>query len=219
MPQTNVNHWDLKHPTGEGFLHHLRDSSRARVFCREVIQQLIEGGAARSILEIGIGGCNEIIALDPFLREWPDVRYSGTDWTPKFIEEAREHFPRYNWQRLDITQCEIEDHLASDIVYSQHVLEHCGGLNPALSNMLQFANKMLLNIFFLPPQETEEIHFKTYPYYENRYSIEHIHLICKYHGFESKLMHCNNSGLPAADVCGGEVVLVAVRPEAGINVQ
>lgn len=205
MSLINVNHWDIHHPTGEGFLDHLRNSSQARVFCRQLIAQLVDAGEAASVLEVGVGGLNEIISLDDFFSSRPKVRYIGTDWTPAFIAEARKKFPRYLFQRLDITQCQIHDHLMSDIVYSQHVLEHCGGLNPPLSNMLQFAEKLLLNIFFLKPEEKDRIEFKTYPYYENRYGIEHIHHICNFHNFDSQLI-----------TCGDEVILCAAKRGSGI---
>jgi len=219
MSQINVNHWDLHHDTGAGFLEHLRDSSRARVFCRQVITQLVEAKEARSVLEVGVGGLNEIISLDAMFQANPNVRYAGTDWTPRFIEDARNRFPRYLWQRLDITQCQIHDHLISDVVYSQHVLEHCGGLNPPLSNMLQFADKLLLNIFFLPPVEVDQISYKTYPYYENRYGRDHILHICNYHGFDAQLLHFDNRGLEGSTHCSEEVVLVAVKRGSGIALQ
>lgn len=219
MSQINVNHWDLTADTGTGFLDHLRNSSRARVFCRQIITQLIQAKEAKSILEVGVGGLNEIISLDPMLQENPSVRYAGTDWTPKFIQEARDKFPGYLWQRLDITQCQIHDHLISDVVYSQHVLEHCGGLNPALSNMLQFADKLLLNIFFLPPVEEDIISYKTYPYYENRYGVAHIHHICNYHGYDSRLLHFDNRGLEGSMHCSDEIVLCAVKRGSGISLQ
>ncbi len=219
MSLVNVNHWDLTANTGQDFLSHLRNASRARAFCREVIMQLTTAGEAKSVLEVGVGGLNEIISLDPFFSTQPNVRYAGTDWTPKFVQEARERFPRYLWQQLDITQCQIHEHLMSDIVYSQHVLEHCGGLNPALSNMLQFADKMLLNIFFLPPVEYDEIVYQTYPYYENRYGQAHIHHICNYHGFDSRLVHFDNRGLEGSTHCSDEVVLCAVKRGSGIILQ
>src|SRR3989338_6080434 len=81
MTGVNLNHWDAKMTTAQGFLAHLRDSSRARMFCRQVIRQLIEAKEAQSVLEAGFGGLNEIIALTPVFDANRRVRYSGTDWT------------------------------------------------------------------------------------------------------------------------------------------
>lgn len=210
MTTTNVNYW-TGFESGEGFLDYLRDSSNARRFCRRLICEMIEAKKVASLLEVGIGGLNEITSLDPILQKHSQVVYRGTDWTPKFLENARAKFPGYQFSKLDITQCGCPPELESDLVYSQHVLEHCPGLNPPLSNMLQLARKVLVNIFFIPPAEQEYIDFHHYPLYHNRYAIHHIMKVCGHHGFTAKLYPFSNAGDPGARECQEETVLVAER--------
>jgi SAM-dependent methyltransferase len=210
MSEPTLNYWDGMQ-TGQDFLAHLRHSSRARRFCRNTIRQMVDRAEASSILEVGFGGLNEVIAMQPLLDRHPEVRYSGIDWTQTFVTEARARFPRHHWQRLDITQCDSFDVLASDIVYSQHVLEHCPGLNPALSNMLRLARKALFNIFFIPPVEVERIDHSWYPLYHNYYARSHIAKVCEHQGFTPLLLPFDNADQPDARECQQEVVLVAIR--------
>lgn len=210
MTEAPINHWDA-YQTGEGFLSYLRDSSHARNYCRDQIKHLISTNQAQSLLEVGVGGRNEINCLAEFFRKYPSFRYTGTDWTPQFINEAQAEFPDFTWKQLDIVACQIEEWMKADIVYSQHVLEHCPGLNPPLRNMLMMAKKVVINIFFQPPAAAESINWSQYPVYHNFYSAEHINHVCHYHGFEPHMYAFNNADMPGAHECQNEVVLIAIR--------
>ena len=210
MSEAPVNHW-AEYKSGEGFLSYLRNSSHARNYCRDQIRHLISTSQARSMIEIGVGGRNEMHCLADFFRAHPTFQYVGTDWTPQFIAEAQAEFPDFKWKQLDIVTCKIEEWMKSDIVYSQHVLEHCPGLNPPLRNMLLMAKKVVINIFFQPPTPTEEINWSQYPVYHNFYSREHIAAVCAYHGFEPHLYAFNNADMPDAHECQNEVVLIAIK--------
>jgi hypothetical protein len=203
-----INTWINENP--EGFLHGLRDTSTARKWCREFIEQECTMNGCNSILEIGVGGLNERIALDEFLTRRKDVKYTGTDWNEAFIEQAFEKFPDGDWGQYDIVKgdddCELQipDH---DIVYSQHVLEHCGGLTPALANMLALTKCTLLNIFFLPLRPNEDLqNWSQYPRYHNTYCFQHVQKVCEYHGFDARFEEFTNAVDPKR-----ETVLIATK--------
>lgn len=204
-----VNSWIENCP--ENYLAHLRDTSLARAWCREFIEQECTMNGCHSILEIGVGGLNERIALDEFLKRSPHVGYIGTDWNPNFLHEAAARFPKHMWVELDIVkgpQEQIVRHvIPSDIVYSQHVLEHCGGLTPALANMLELTKRTLLNIFFLPLRETQDLqNWSQYPRYHNTYCYEHVTRVCDHHGFDARFENFENATDPKH-----ETVLIATR--------
>lgn len=200
-----LNSWIENCP--EDYLHGLRDTSAARKFCREFIEQECTFNGCNSILEIGVGGLNERIALNGLLRRIPSVRYIGTDWTPAFTVRAREQFPQDLWYDVDIVKWADQYDIKSDIVYSQHVLEHCGGLTPALANMLELTKRTLLNIFFLPLRETQDLqNWSQYPRYHNTYCFHHVQRVCEYHGFNARFESFENAVDPKQ-----ETVLIATR--------
>lgn len=207
---SDVNFW-TSYKTGNNFLSHLRDKSHAREFCRNKILELIQANKIRSILEVGVGGLNEFHFIKPMLEAYPHVRYTGTDWTERFISDAAAKYPDYRWQRLDIMQEVSDDSLVSDLVYSQHVLEHCPGLNPPLTNMLKLAAVAVFNIFFIPPAKIDLIDWRHYPLYHNTYGSKHITTVCRYHGFKPYLVDFDNINFPDAEGCRHETVLAAVR--------
>ena len=209
MHSADRNYWNSV-STNEDFLSYLRNTSKARNFCRSNIKNLIELQEISSITEIGFGGLNEFISLNETFKN-NGTRYTGLDWTAKFVDCAKERFPENNWYQYDVTQNNIDENWKSDIVYSQHVLEHCPGLEPGLSNMLRLANKALLYIFFIPPTDGREtIGFEDYPLYHNVYSIEHIYSVCEHHGFSYELGAFHNDD-PDCKECKYEVVLLAKR--------
>jgi hypothetical protein len=211
------NFWE-QYQTGDGFLDFLKDTSLARQFCRQFISENIKSGAVQSLTEIGFGGLNEYLSLEQVFSSSPGFRYVGLDWTQNFVDSARRRFPERTWERCDITQYVTNETLRSDLAYSQHVLEHLTGLEPALSNLLFLAKKALINIFFLPPRKDDEvINFAQYPLYHNFYSAKHIKKVCERHRFDAKMIWVNNrqlenfgKGLPP-----DEVVLIALRKEEG----
>lgn len=184
--------WEHENP--ETFLSILKDTSNARKWCRKRIMEMAERGEAVTIMEVGCGGLNERNAMDAFFTTNPLVRYMGTDATEHFVERGQLKYGNSFWQHMDITQrdkCPI----LSDILYSQHVLEHLPGLNPALSNMLSMTRKVLLNIFFLPPQRgtDDTINWSQYPIHFNTYSSAHIRRVCEFNGFDATLETFDNS--------------------------
>lgn len=187
----------------DGFLDRLRDTSHARRWCRE----FIVNAAPSSILEVGVGGLNERISLDEFLKANPRTVYIGSDFTEQFVRSARLKFPEDKWYQNDITQATPTQ---AEIVYSQHVLEHCSGLCPALKNMLEGARTTLLNIFFLPLANEDKVDSWQYPLYCNTYSKEHVERVCHYHGFDVEFKEFYNRDLHDGDP-QRETVLIARR--------
>lgn len=196
----NNNIWLNEKP--EGFLERLKDASHARVWCREFIKNY----GPESLVEVGVGGLNERIALSDILKEGK-IKYIGTDWTPGFVANGKKRFPKDRWELVNIMQTPPPQ---GDVIYSQHVLEHCPGLCPALSNMLESAGRYLINIFFLPLEEKDRLDSFMYPLYHNVYSREHVTRVCEYHGFKVELKDFDNSDLHDGDP-QRETVLIATR--------
>lgn len=198
---TLVRNWwtDNDMPTGEQFLT-WNKTSAAREHCRNLIKLWAQQGWISSILEIAFGGLHEFRALRGQIG---DVRYGGVDWTPRFVEAAQREFPDGAWQQGDIVRDVAAE--PADLVYSQHMLEHVPSLEPAFSNMLRLSRKVLLNIFFIPPQQfdgREIVDWKQYPLYHNTYAIGHVEHVCRANGFEPEWM-----------AVGNETILLARRPE------
>lgn len=209
---TEMNCWKDTEPAG--FLEHLRATSYARRACREMIKEELNKWEKTSILEVGIGGLNEFEALKEHIG---NSTYVGIDSNDSFIVNAVERYPDYVWVPHDIVREEPGELPQCKIVYSQHVLEHCPGLNPALTNMLSMAKRTLLNIFFLPPTEIEKPNCIKYPLYLNTYSRDHIWTVCKHNGFHAEFRDYDNSDLiPQNAPADGqyparETVLIATR--------
>lgn len=214
--------WDNENPAT--FLTGLRDTSNARKWCREEIERISNLKGSASLMEVGIGGLSERLAMDEYIRSEKSLTWKGVDRTYNFVRNAIRRFPgKFDhgpWLCHDITEGwkEARDWATSDIVYSQHVLEHVPGLNPTLVNMLEIASREVLNIFFLPPHETvEKINWHCYPVYHNTYSREHIRKVCEHHGFTCEFRDFDNSEYlhlqdPAqAPIPPKETVLIATR--------
>ena len=203
--------WDDEDP--ENFLRILEKTSVARSWCREFILK-----HAKSLLEVGVGGLNERRALGKmgFIGD-----YTGTDVTWNFIENGIKHYPEDDWVHIDCNNLLHKVYEKHDVVYSQHVLEHCAGIGTPLSNMLRLARKHVVNIFFMNPSDTHElINWNQYPRYHNTYSKVHIGTICEAHGFYHEFKEFSNAEylhLPRVDrdppIPARETVLIATRKE------
>jgi len=186
-PSDNRAFWEEK-AKHKRYLHHLSNRSYARVNARDDIVRLIRDGA-RSIVEVGVGGGYERIALDGVIKS-KGVKYTGVDLALGFVQRGRQKFPNDNWVQADITRDPL---IEADIVYSQHVLEHCPGLSPALDWMLQSARKALVYVFFIPPGETQEIRRRHRGWlFSNRYAERAVEALCVDLGFSCTIEHFDN---------------------------
>jgi SAM-dependent methyltransferase len=195
-----TNWWtENDQPTGKDFLTWNKDMP-ARLHIRKMILEWAAAGKVRSILEVAFGGLHEYRALREPLKQF-DVTYSGVDWTPHFVAHAQREFPENRWTQGDVVRgLNVEQ---ADLVYSQHMLEHVPALEPAFSNMLRLAKRMLINIFFIPPKNFdcfEVTNWKKYPLYHNTYSVGHVEHVCKAMGFKPTWVNF-----------GEDVVLLAER--------
>jgi hypothetical protein len=201
--------WEDEDPNN--FLRILEKTSVARQWCREFIHK-----HARSVLEIGCGGLNERRGLSGWVGS-----YTGTDATWQFVQNGLAKFPDDDWIHVDVNHLLTKVYEKHDVVYSQHVLEHCPGIGLPLSNMLRMARKHVLNIFFMnPADDVEMINWNQYPRYHNTYSKTHIGTICEAHGFyhEFKVFHNTEyQHTPRTDrdppIPARETVLIATRKE------
>jgi SAM-dependent methyltransferase len=201
---------------GETFLVWNQDTP-SRQYTRKLITHWAEAGQAKTILEIAFGGLHEYRAMRKQLKDL-NVGYSGIDCTEQFVAHAQREFPESRWIQGDIVRGVSVD--AADVVYSQHMLEHLPGLEPAFSNMLRLARKKLINIFFIPPKpfpNYEVVNWEKFPRYHNTYSIGHIETICRIMNFTCKwIPFPNDPAKPKTEGLGEDVVLVAERLEASV---
>jgi ubiquinone/menaquinone biosynthesis C-methylase UbiE len=178
----NLRFWNAKNPVG--YLSNRRYRSKARRFCRDLIAG--EFGSPLTLLEVGIGGCNERIALDGRINA--NVKFIGVDVCENFVSHAQTRFPNDEWRTTDITQ---DAPMVADIVYSQHVLEHCPTLSPALDWMLKTAKRTVVNIFFRPPGEEELLQMKR-QICTNVYRRSDIERVCESLGFSAEFHDFEN---------------------------
>lgn len=176
--------WDdpaNKQESGEKFLAWNRNTP-ARVFCRSLIRDKLSKGS-QSIIEIGPGGAHEYRALrDAIITA--DASYIGLDCTEKFTAANGREFAADPYTTFEVHDINCKSEEDADIVYSQHVLEHLPGLNPALENMLAMCCDTLINVFFIAPHDKPDvINLAKYPLYHNRYSLGHIQKVCEHAGF------------------------------------
>lgn len=131
-----------------GYLRSLRRRSYARDYCRKLIRERVNSGMIASIMDAGYGGGNERIMLHNLFISHPALKFIGCDNRKECIEVGRARWPEHDWRivNLDIPP----DPIFADIVYCQHVLEHCADLQPGFDWLLSCANQILLVIFFIP---------------------------------------------------------------------
>jgi len=123
--------------------------SEGRVFFRGILQEMAK---AR---ELFILDCGCATGVDySSLREVPNIKYQGIDWTSKFIQQALITFGEdAPFQVGSILNIPFEDR-AFDLVYERHVLEHLQDLedmNKALAEMARVTKKHLVLIFASAP--------------------------------------------------------------------
>lgn len=199
------NRWEPK------YLMRVRNRSRARDYCREHIVDAWETGTAKVVFEVAFGGLNERIALSNALRQLPQARYVGVDINPLAVDHARKQFPDGRWNVADITQ-DAPLIKSADIVYSQHVLEHCPALSPALDYMLQTARSTVLYIFFNPPGFLTRIRRRRRGMlYSNTYDRPGISRVCADRGFDCCFIDYDNTGVATKRGPFSETVLIATR--------
>ncbi len=200
-------------PTGEAFLDWNKDMP-SRHLARKLIADWAARGEIQSVLEIAFGGLHEYRAMRSQLKEM-NISYSGVDFTEHFVRHAQSEFPECRWTQGDAVRGFIAD--AADVVYSQHMLEHVPGLEPAFSNMLRLARKKLINIFFIPPKpfpNYDVVNWEKFPRYHNTYAIGHIETICRSMNFTCKWVPFEkNPVLPGVGL-GQDVVLICERQSA-----
>jgi SAM-dependent methyltransferase len=209
-----TNWWtENNQPVGESFLDWNKDMP-SRHLSRKLILDWAAAGQIQSVLEIAFGGLHEYRAMRTQLKELK-VAYNGIDWTEHFVAHAQKEFPECRWTQGDIVRGVAVE--PSDVVYSQHMLEHIPALEPAFSNMLRLANKKLINIFFIPPKpfpNYDVVNWQKFPLYHNTYGIGHIEAICRSMNFSCKWVPFEkNPELPGVGL-GQDVVLICERQNA-----
>lgn len=173
-----------------GYLRSLRRRSYARDYCRNVIRSMSGLGGIDSIMDVGFGGGNERIMLHDLFVARPELRFIGVDSRPECVKLGRFRWPEHTWRvgNLDMPQ----DGIFADVVYCQHVLEHCADLQPGLDWLLQCTNKVLLVIFFIPLGgipvygKRRRIHANQYSRPQVADSCVRARFNCEFHDFDNR---------------------------------
>jgi SAM-dependent methyltransferase len=153
---------------------------------RDLLEQDLAG--AKTILDVGC-------ATGYAAKVFPELQYLGIDVEDRYLEIARRHFhgdPRVSFASHDINR---DPAPRADIVLLNAVLEHCPSLSPALDNLLESANNIVLIRAWLG--EHEQIHTIPAPKSEfaasvrkfsNQYAFIDVFRALQRHGFDGKLV-------------------------------
>lgn len=193
----------------QGYLRHLRRRSGARIFCRNMISELIMSRGIRSLMDVGFGGGNERIMLDDFVKATPKFRWVGVYGQEDFVMSAQSRWPQDEWVLRNLNA--PGKTFDVDCVYSTHVLEHCADIKPAFPWMLDSARKLVVIIFFIP---LGGIQVKTIRrrICANQYTRYDVSQLCGDSGFSSEFYDFDNrERVKSRHGCLFETVLIARR--------
>ncbi len=123
-------------------------------------------------------------------RKINDIQYFGYDLDEIYLEEAKKIFPEIS-KRLFKLNIAIEKPPVCDITVCSATLEHLEYLYPALDNMLQSTNSLILIRTFMGEKPIKSIRMKkgAKVYYNiHQFSFNDIFLAFERAGFSSKII-------------------------------
>lgn len=135
----------------------------SKTYCRNYIK-------SQGYLKILDCGCGLASDFYGFIYENYPIDYTGVDSCKLFIDLNRE-------QNITMIEAELEGDLpivdsSYDCVYSREVLEHLSYYDKALSEMIRIAAKEVIIVFFIKPENEENINYwETEDLYHNTYDI------------------------------------------------
>ena len=131
---------------------------------------LIEEIRPANVLDVGCG-----LGLDYVLykKNFPSLEYHGVDVCKGFIEENKKNFPEADFRWAKAQELPFEDE-SIDLVTCRGVLEHLKEPETAIKEMARVSSKYVAIIWFLIPQEKEEIKLTQSGFYRNIYSEKRI---------------------------------------------
>lgn len=134
----------IKAPSCEEFESWMGDKDSAdRKFIRKM------WGEFTSILDAGCGACPEYYGLADFKDE---KQYTGLDITPKLVKFNQDR--GINCVHGSLNDIPFEDN-TFDVALSRHVVEHMGGIETPLNELIRVAKKEVILCFFISPLENQ----------------------------------------------------------------
>ena len=83
------------------------------------IKNIIKNNNVKSMIDLG---CGDGILIHAIKKEFPKVKVSGVDLSPRRIAGLRDKFSKYNFYCVDATNTKIKEKF--DFVHSSQVIEH-----------------------------------------------------------------------------------------------
>jgi SAM-dependent methyltransferase len=119
---------------------------------RRILRLLVGSVQPEGFLEVG---CGAGIEVQGFIADGTTVRgYRGYDFTPKFVNYCREHYPHGTFSVVDVL--DLDEQGTADMVYCRHLLEHIDDGVKAFHNLCQAARDYVVISWFIRPSWEEE---------------------------------------------------------------
>lgn len=146
------------------------ENSNSRVFIKDNIKEM----QIKSIADFGCGPCVDYMSLK---NDEYEFDYMGID--------SCSHLKEYNESRgIPFTCAPVEktglDSGSYELAYSRHLFEHLPSYKEGLKEMIRVASKYVVHIFFIKPDDEEEINYwDEENLYHNKYSKKDIETYLK----------------------------------------
>ena len=107
-----------------------------------ILKKLLELKKIKTVLDVA---CGPGLDLEHFktLTDSLPFKYTGIDFTPKFIEMNKLNFPDQKFELADIHSIPFKDGMF-DAVYTRHSIEHAKNPQIALSEILRVSKKYVI---------------------------------------------------------------------------
>ena len=127
-------------------------------------------------------GCGPALTYDFLCKNNIEVRYTGIDLCRGFIEHNKKTYPEANFVLGKSYKLPFKDK-AFDFVTARHVLEHLKEPYTTIGEMCRVSDRVAI-IFFIRPQEEENITRSSKGFYKNTYSVSKLRDFIKGLGFD-----------------------------------
>ncbi len=135
---------------------------------RDYYLDLIERYAPKTFLDLGCGFGD---TYDLFRRNGVEIKYTGHDITPQFIEACWERYPGVEFLITLIENIPAPDN-SFDMVTCRAVLEHLPDPEPAIREMARVSSNTIVIVWFRTPTEIDRRTYKKDGYWLNDYRRE-----------------------------------------------
>jgi len=107
-----------------------------------ILETLLSLKKVKTVLEIATGPGLDLEYLHDKFEDLP-FKYTGVDYTPKFIEILTDKYPQHTFIEADAMDLPFEDN-SFDVVYTRHSLEHMNDPHKELDEIFRLAKKYVI---------------------------------------------------------------------------